>query len=632
MSGVYGADVSSPVSAGQWSALKSQKAVSFAVVRCYEGAGHVDPNAPGTVKAAWAAGLASVDVYHFPCLRVDAADQVRDAVSAISAAGARFERYWIDVEQGAGWSASDFAGNAAFLRRMLQAAEALGLQVGIYTSPYEWSITVNSAGFSSYPLWYAQYDGVASFADFVPFGGWTQPVMKQFAGDQVSGGVCFDGNWAPVAGTAPSSGSGAPPSSGSGASAPPSSGSTAGVRGAVAAYAASIAGTSACSKRLEYMSIIAPGETPSTQGEMCTMSSCGLTVAGIWRACGYRGPALNAPYQIGSALSRLIDIGQDTGAYIPYSAGVSPKPGDMVLLGGEAHVYTVVSVSSEADGTTLIHSVDGGYPSGGTGPGSDCNAIAATQHRWRDGQDTDPYLTRPILAVIDVTQVITPFRMPLAGFVQAAPPGSRGVDSDAAITASTAASLAASGHAFCVRHVSPNEAAVAALTAAEAAGILGAGLGLMLTQRIGASALALSSSLGTEHGSAAAAGAVAIGFPMCVNLWLLLDGIPPSTDSADLVGYYNAWYAAVYQAGFLPGLRVGPSEVLDGQALGELAFCHYWQSSGVSVTPSPRGYQLTDGGAATVAGVALRAVTAQNDAGGGSQGPGQAEWLIATPR
>ena len=29
------------------------------------------------------------------------------------------------------------------------------------------------------PLWYAHWDLKQTFTDFVPFGGWTKPVMKQ---------------------------------------------------------------------------------------------------------------------------------------------------------------------------------------------------------------------------------------------------------------------------------------------------------------------------------------------------------------------------------------------------------------------------------------------------------------------
>lgn len=202
MSGVYGADVSTPTSMAQWQTLMKQNAATFGIVRCYESSGQVDPNAVASIKAGWEAGLSRVDVYHFPCapVSVSAEAQVQDVVQALSAANAKFGYYWIDVEQGAAWSTTDFAGNTQFLSQLIQAVQAQGLTVGIYTSPYEWSMVINNSQFSQFPLWYATYDNQTSFADFSEFGnfgGWTQPVMKQYAGDVTSGDISYDANWAP---------------------------------------------------------------------------------------------------------------------------------------------------------------------------------------------------------------------------------------------------------------------------------------------------------------------------------------------------------------------------------------------------------------------------------------------------
>lgn len=202
MSGIFGADVSTAVSVAQWQALRSEDSVSFGLVRCHKSNGRVDTRAPDTVKNGWLAQLERVDVYHFPRRAVDAAIQVKNAVSALRAAKATFGAYWFDVETGAGWSTSDHTANAAFLARLVQAAEALGLTVGIYTSRFEWS-TVMGAGceqFASYPLWYAAYQTPpnASFSDFRPFGGWKQPSLKQFVGNKTCHGVGYDGNWCPA--------------------------------------------------------------------------------------------------------------------------------------------------------------------------------------------------------------------------------------------------------------------------------------------------------------------------------------------------------------------------------------------------------------------------------------------------
>lgn len=130
MAGIYGADVSTPVSVEGWQTLIKERSVSFGVVRCYDSSGEVEANAPASVKNGWAAKLSAVDVYHFPCLRVDAATQVQQAVSALQNAGAKFGTYWFDVESGAGWSTTDCASNSAFLASLCAAAAALGLRSG----------------------------------------------------------------------------------------------------------------------------------------------------------------------------------------------------------------------------------------------------------------------------------------------------------------------------------------------------------------------------------------------------------------------------------------------------------------------------------------------------------------------
>jgi hypothetical protein len=619
MSGSYGPDVSTPLSVKQWQSLISGRSATFGVVRCYQSDGKVDPNAPATVLNGWAAGLASVDVYHFPDCTTDAATQVQGAVSALRQAGARFGRYWLDVELSKSsegtydnpskWSTTDPQANAAFLSDLIAAADSLGLSVGIYTSACSWSLCMgDSSSFAEYPLWYAQYEtpAQASFDDFKPFGGWTAPTMKQFAGDESYEGICYDGNWTP---TCPSL---APATS---------------VRDTVVQYAQSLAGLSAAqSTYLRYVGIVAAGENLTTQASMAHMSGCGLTVAGIWRGSGYRGAALDAPYKVETAISRLIQIGQSAGGYVAYQSGALPSPGDMVYIGESPneHVYTVISVDKQGE-SVVIQSIDGGYPGSA---GSD-NSIASSQHVWTNGRDSDLYKkNRTINGWIVVTRVITSPARLLPGFVQAAPPGRKGLDVSAPISTEAAAAIAAAGYTFVIRYVSTEGAG---LTATEAEIILAAGLGLMLVQQVDAAQLTFSSAVGGQHGQAAAASAATLGLPMCVNVWLVLDRIPAGTSAAALTAYYKAWSSAVSDAGLLPGLCVTAGEVLDGAALGGLAFSHYWQAAGAVVTPSPRGYLLVQGSGVTVSGVTATEDVTQNDNGHPPAAPNQAEWLVLQP-
>lgn len=199
MSGVYGADVSTPMSVAQWQALTMQAGVALGIVRCYESSGQVDPNAAASTNAGWAAGLTSVDVYHCPCVngQVSAQAQVQAAFHALSAVNARFGCYWIEVEQGAGWSTTKNSSNSQFLTQLVEAAQQLGLTVGILTSSLVWGSIINNAQFAQWPLWYAVGDNQPNFEDFISFGGWTQPVMKQYASAVSNSGISYNADWAP---------------------------------------------------------------------------------------------------------------------------------------------------------------------------------------------------------------------------------------------------------------------------------------------------------------------------------------------------------------------------------------------------------------------------------------------------
>jgi len=79
-----------------------------------------------------------------------------------------------------------------------QAKARLGShRVGIYSSQYMWNTVIGNGvrGPTELPAWYAHYDGNPSFNNFYPFGGWTRPAMKQFAGDVGMCGANVDLNW-----------------------------------------------------------------------------------------------------------------------------------------------------------------------------------------------------------------------------------------------------------------------------------------------------------------------------------------------------------------------------------------------------------------------------------------------------
>merc|ERR1719197_1069303 len=103
---------------------------------------------------------------------------------------------WMDIENTNYRSSSS---NQSWLSEAISTINGLykgcGLStcVGIYSSSSQWSpIMCNTSKFSNRQLWYAHYDGHASFSDFSPFGGWSKPNIKQYAGTTYTCGTAID--------------------------------------------------------------------------------------------------------------------------------------------------------------------------------------------------------------------------------------------------------------------------------------------------------------------------------------------------------------------------------------------------------------------------------------------------------
>jgi len=90
-----------------------------------------------------------------------------------------------------------------------------------------------------------------------------------------------------------------------------------------------------------------------------------------------------------------------------------------------------------------------------------------------------------------------------------------------------------------------------------------------------------------------------------------------------VIDYCEAWFEAVNQSGYIPGLYVGAGALLTGQQLYDLSFQHYWRSqSRVPDIPS-RGYQMIQlFPSIQVNGVGVDLDVVQDDQQGG-----QAQWL-----
>eukprot|EP01100_Stratorugosa_tubuloviscum_P011995 TRINITY_DN54_c1_g1_i4.p1 TRINITY_DN54_c1_g1~~TRINITY_DN54_c1_g1_i4.p1 ORF type:complete len:225 (-),score=110.25 TRINITY_DN54_c1_g1_i4:70-720(-) len=193
----YGVDVSQSTSTSSFSCLVSN-GYSFTVVRCYQSSNRVDPNAAATLSNAWSGGMKYVDVYMFPCPTCgNAKQQVTDAVNNLRNNGAKYGMFWLDIEGTQYWYSSQST-NRQFATDLANQAEAMGQVVGVYTSKSQWDPIMGSwSGLSKYALWYPHYDGSASFSDFVAFGGWTKPAIKQYAGTTSICSASVDKSWYP---------------------------------------------------------------------------------------------------------------------------------------------------------------------------------------------------------------------------------------------------------------------------------------------------------------------------------------------------------------------------------------------------------------------------------------------------
>lgn len=191
-----GVDVSQPTSVEAFQCLK-ENGYSFAVVRSYCSSGHTDANAVQTISNAWKGGMNNVDSYIFPCPTCgtpSAEQQVQDTVNSLK--GVETGMLWLDIEGQQYWH-SDYKSNIDFIHQLVDAGKALNVTLGMYTSKNSWStIAGTNSDFSFLPLWYPHYENTPNptYSDFVSFGGWTTPNVKQYAGTTSVCGASVDLN------------------------------------------------------------------------------------------------------------------------------------------------------------------------------------------------------------------------------------------------------------------------------------------------------------------------------------------------------------------------------------------------------------------------------------------------------
>jgi hypothetical protein len=182
--GVQGGDVSTLTSTSAFSCARSNGGWDFIIIRGYAAAAGVDTNVVTNLANAASAGFQYKDVYHVPCaFGTDPAAQIE---ATITAASGNFGTLWIDVSHGAAGNCAwaDPLSNCNFLSSMIRAGAAQNQAMGILTSQYSWNSIMGEGCFvgadNGLPLWYSDFDYNPNYNDFVRFGNWPAPAMKQY--------------------------------------------------------------------------------------------------------------------------------------------------------------------------------------------------------------------------------------------------------------------------------------------------------------------------------------------------------------------------------------------------------------------------------------------------------------------
>jgi len=136
----------------------------------------------------------TVDAYVYLYWDTNMTAQVKKAFQRVS--GFPIGRMWLDIEEDPG-NRGATAVNSAIAEAVTACQAQGGVECGIYTSPGFWETYTNDThAFTDVPLWWAHYDKKTSLDTWADdaFGGWTDPVAKQWATQPLCGigGVDWD--------------------------------------------------------------------------------------------------------------------------------------------------------------------------------------------------------------------------------------------------------------------------------------------------------------------------------------------------------------------------------------------------------------------------------------------------------
>ena len=181
----HGIDCAYEYPQSSWNCLHNEQGIDFAIIRCYQSLGHVDPNCAASVQKAWNAGMKHVDLYMFPCPKCgSAAKQVTQLHDYVTANNVKFGMVWLDIEGPQYWMSQ--SNNRAFYNELAAKTKELfgSNKWGVYTNKNGWESIMGAWTPSlSCQLWHAYWDNKDSLAGFTPFDGWKSRAMKQYKGD-----------------------------------------------------------------------------------------------------------------------------------------------------------------------------------------------------------------------------------------------------------------------------------------------------------------------------------------------------------------------------------------------------------------------------------------------------------------
>ncbi|KHJ91001.1 hypothetical protein OESDEN_09139 [Oesophagostomum dentatum] len=184
----YAVDVDRPITVEGFACMK-ESGYDVAFIRAYNASfyGSFDKNAVSNLRNADSAGLgAEVFMTPQPNSHKSGGTQLLEVYNGLKFAGIAANRIWVQVTSPSKWR-KYYQTNVAFLTEIARAALVQGITIGYYTNKSDWAKITNSASAQAKYLWYWNVNGTgpsgespADFSDFLPFGGFTMPLAKQF--------------------------------------------------------------------------------------------------------------------------------------------------------------------------------------------------------------------------------------------------------------------------------------------------------------------------------------------------------------------------------------------------------------------------------------------------------------------